>query len=206
MEDNPYTKLSKEFEGVNDKEKESYEWYREQAAEVSKKDIDQKDIINERKHIPKISRPNLQGKLFMFYYLPQNRNKMKYYDIYPVVFPIKILDDGFLGLNLHYLPVDLRANLMDSLYMLTNSPNMESDNTRLIKMTYEKLQSQRRFTAFYPCIKKYLHKRIRSKVAYIPPNEWELALFLPTQQFRKRSEATVWLDSRKEVRRRLSRR
>jgi hypothetical protein len=119
---------------------------------------------------------------------------------------MKIIDDGFLGLNLHYLPLDLRANLMDSLYILINSSNMESDNTRLIKLNYEKIESQRRFVVAYPCIKKYLHRRIRSRVAYIPPNEWELALFLPTQQFRKRSEATVWLDSRKQIRKKLSRR
>jgi hypothetical protein len=142
----------------------------------------------------------------MFHYLPKNRTKLKYYDSFPLVFPIKIIDDGFLGLNLHYLPLDLRANFMDSLYILLNSSNMESDNTRLIKLSYEKLESQRRFVGAYPCIKKYFHRRIRSRVAYIPPSEWELALFLPTQSFLKRSEATVWLDSRKQIRKKLSRR
>jgi hypothetical protein len=204
--DNIYEDLVKRYKGSADKEEESYKWYREQASNVNKKEIDQADIISERDHIPKISRPNLIGRLFMFHYLPKNRTKLKYYDSFPLVFPIKIIDDGFLGLNLHYLPLDLRANFMDSLYILLNSSNMESDNTRLIKLSYEKLESQRRFVGAYPCIKKYFHRRIRSRVAYIPPSEWELALFLPTQSFLKRSEATVWLDSRKQIRKKLSRR
>lgn len=203
--DSIYKDLIKQYETSADKEQESYTWYREQASIVNKRDIDQSDIVNEREHIPKVNRINLIGRLFMFHYLPKTRNKLKYYDLFPIVFPIKILNDGFLGLNLHYLPLDMRADFMDSLYMLINSSNMESDNTRLIKLNYEKLVSQRKFIGVYPSIRKYIHRRIRSRIAYIPPNEWELALFLPTQQFRKRSEATVWLDSRKQIRKKLSR-
>jgi hypothetical protein len=41
----------------------------------------------------------------------------------------------------------------------------------------------------------YLHKNIRSKIAFIPPKEWELALFLPLQRFQKKSENVVWKES-----------
>jgi hypothetical protein len=42
----------------------------------------------------------------------------------------------------------------------------------------------------------YLHKNIRSKIAFIPPKEWELALFLPLQRFQKKSENVIWKESK----------
>jgi hypothetical protein len=73
---------------------------------------------------------------------------------------------------------------------------MEKDTTRLAKMTYSILESRRNLRFFQPCIHMYLHKNIRSKIAFIPPKEWELALFLPLQRFQKKSENVIWKESK----------
>jgi hypothetical protein len=53
---------------------------------------------------------------------PSSRRQLPYWDRLPLIFPIEIYPDGFLGINLHYLPPMYRAKLMDALYgILTGS-------------------------------------------------------------------------------------
>lgn len=198
-----YTKILEEA-NAEEEEKKAYSWFRERALEVQKKEVDQNVILSERDKIyGGIRTTRLLGRLFMFNYFPQTRNKMKYYDLYPVIFPMTIHDGGFTGINLHYLDPVYRARLMDSLYLLRNKTDMTDPNTRLTKLNYDRLETRREFKLAYPCIKRYITKRIRGPMAIIPPEEWELALFLPTHFFRKKSETTVWRDSKKIIREKL---
>jgi hypothetical protein len=64
---------------------------------------------------------NSIGKMYSFVYDPKTKEQLPYYDIYPLVFPIEYYNDGFLGINLHYLPPVLRARLMDALYETINN-------------------------------------------------------------------------------------
>lgn len=198
--DDVYTQLVKENKNKELTAKESRYWYREKALEVKKKDITPVEVIDGRERSSKINNKRFLGRLFMYYYMPKTRMAMEYYDNFPVVFPMSLTKTGFVGLNLHYLPPNMRAILMDNLYVLSNSNNYENENTRLIKLTYEKLISNKRFRFFHPCVKQYNHRYIRSKIAFIPPNEWELALFLPTQKFVKKSESSVWMKSNRIIR------
>jgi hypothetical protein len=49
---------------------------------------------------------------------------------------------------------------------------------------------------FKPCYKRYLTANVKSRFARVPAPEWEIATFLPTQDFQKSSKGTVWKDSR----------
>ena len=115
-----------------------------------------------------------------------------------------MLKDGFLGLNLHYLPIPYRAILMDSLYTLINSKDMKEDTTRLIRLSYSVIESKKQMYLAYPCIHRYLNKYVRSQIAFIPPKEWELALFLPMQRFQKKAETVVWKESIQTATQRIS--
>jgi hypothetical protein len=52
---------------------------------------------------------------------------------------------------------------------------------------------------FEPCVKKYLYSHVRSKFMYIYPSEWDIALMLPTEQFRKANKQRVWNESKKQI-------
>src|SRR5690348_3007714 len=55
------------------------------------------------------------GAMYLFRYNPKTKETLPYYDTFPLVIPVKLLPDGFHGLNLHYLPPMLRAKLMMAL-------------------------------------------------------------------------------------------
>jgi len=187
--------LNKSKDETFEREEESRKWFRQKATEVSKNKTVPTNIILEKEHVPSIKNIKQVGSLFLYNYAPKHKKTLDYYDAFPMVFPFKMVTQGFYGLNLHYLPAAYRAIFMDNMYSLLNSKDMKQNTTRLAKMTYSVLESRRNLRFFQPCIHMYLHKNIRSKIAFIPPKEWELALFLPLQRFQKKSENVVWKES-----------
>ena len=55
------------------------------------------------------------GRLNMFVYGPKHSKTLPYYDTFPLVLPLEAYPDGFLGINMHYLPIGLRMALLDKL-------------------------------------------------------------------------------------------
>jgi hypothetical protein len=137
------------------------------------------------------------GRMILYNYDPKTKEKLKYYDIYPLVFPIKLDSKGFLGINLHYLPLSLRAQLMDALYSLINTKTIK-ENTR-VRLSYDILNGASKFSAFRPCVKRYLYPHVRSQFLMVSPLEWDAVLMLPLQQFVKADIQTVWADSRRMI-------
>ena len=88
---------------------------------------------------------------------------------------------------------------MDALYDLVNNEKYD-DDTRLRKLTYQRLNSAARFRFYRPCIKKYLNSQVRSRFFEVHPTEWDIALFLRTERFEKKAKRSVWAESRKMVR------
>ena len=68
-----------------------------------------------------------------------------------------------------------------------------------MKISYSILQSAAKYRYFKPTIKKYLRNHVRSPFLEIQVNEWDIALFLPTESFRKADMNEVWADSRKKI-------
>lgn len=169
---------------------EAKDWYRKQARKVKADPADiMRDSKGRLKNTPKI------GEMFFFYYDPKHKKTLPYYDRFPLIFPIKRYKDGFLGINLHYLPYKERALLMDALYSVANNKKFD-ENTKL-KISYDILKSATKFKYFKPCIKRYLSKHLRSRVLKVFSSEWDIALFLPVHQFEKANARAVWKDSRK---------
>jgi hypothetical protein len=133
------------------------------------------------------------GGLYHFFYDPLTKAELPYYDIFPLVIPLKRDADGFLGLNLHYLPPRYRAVFMDKLmnFAVTN----ENNEPKRLRVTYEILAAAKNFKEFKPCLKRYLNSQIQSKIMTIQPQEWETALFLPTAVFMGAPVSKVYSDS-----------
>tara|TARA_R100000808_G_scaffold25095_1_gene61841 strand:- start:6003 stop:6458 length:456 start_codon:yes stop_codon:yes gene_type:complete len=138
------------------------------------------------------------GKMYLFQYDPKHKRTLPYYDTYPLTIPIERYNDGFLGLNLHYLPPKLRLTLLEQLLKLVNTKNM-SERTKIVA-TYNLLSSSAKYKFMKPTIKRYLNNHIRSPYIQIKPEDWKIAIFLPYEGFKKASKNNVWKDSTRMVR------
>jgi hypothetical protein len=130
------------------------------------------------------------GMMYLFAYDPKTKKTLPYYDTFPLIFPFEKTEDGFLGINMHYLPYALRAKLMDALYTLLSDKNYD-DNTRL-RLSYRLLKGLSQHRLVKPCIKHYLNSHVKSRFLHIPANQWEVALFLPLERFEKANRQTVF--------------
>ena len=137
------------------------------------------------------------GYMYAFKYDPKTKNDLPYYDTFPLIFPGRMDSDGFLGINFHYLPPVLRAKLMNALY--STLTNKKYDDTTKVKISYSILQSASKYRYFKPMLKKYLRSHVRSQFLEIQVNEWDMAIFLPTESFRKADTGRVWEESRKQL-------
>ena len=162
--------------------KEAQAWYREQALNINK--VDRNKIMNTAapfKLFEDISGRSI-GKMYMFFYDAKHKDTLPFFDKFPLVFIINFYNDGFLGLNLHYLPPGARARLMDALYDTAN--NSKFNSTTKLMISYDILKTAAtKFQGFENCVKRYLFGHIRSKFQYVNPADWDKALLLPLQKW-----------------------
>jgi hypothetical protein len=137
------------------------------------------------------------GRMYFYYYDPKTKDKLPYYDRFPLVIPIETYNDGFLGLNLHYLPPNLRLVLLDKLYDLLNNDSF--DETTRFKMSYSLLSGATRYKEFKPCLKRYLFSHLRSNFIEVPADQWEIAVFLPVEQFVGATSTKVQKESKAKI-------
>jgi len=120
------------------------------------------------------------GRMYFFHYDPKYKDKLPVWDKFPLVLPMEMYSDGFLGLNLHFIDPYTRLLLLDRLQDFIN--NDKYDDTTRFRLSYDLLSKSRRFNMIEPCVKRYLYSHIRSSLIYIEPSQWETAIFLPTEK------------------------
>ena len=131
------------------------------------------------------------GLLNMFVYDPKLKDKLPYYDTFPLVLPIEEYNNGFLGINLHYLSVPMRIRLLDRLTETAN--NKKFDESTSLNANYSKLKN---IDLIKPCLKRYLAGHVRSKFRKVTADEFIVATLLPVQRFKKQSDNFVFGQSR----------
>ena len=52
------------------------------------------------------------GEMYFYLYDPKLKETLPYYDMFPLVLPFRRLDEGFVGVNLHYLPYAVRFKVL----------------------------------------------------------------------------------------------
>lgn len=174
--------------------KAAREWYRNAASNLSRS-ISGKSLLNSSP--TQIVSDMEYGLMYSFVYNPKTKNELPYYDTFPLIFPVSFERDGFLGINFHYLPHVLRAKLMDALY--TTVSNKKYDDSTRVKISYTILNNASKYKFFRPTLKRYLRDHIRSRFLEIASSDWDTALFLPTESFRKADTQKVWSESRKQI-------
>lgn len=174
------------------KVEEARQWYREKANEIDR--LDSNFVI--RKATDLQTSLKRLGHFYLFKYDPKAKETLPYYDRFPVILLLNKDNVGFTGLNLHYLPFQFRAALMDQLYDFQTG----KDEMARIRMTYTILNNTKRLRFFRPCLKQYLNSHMRSKLVHIDVSEWDTSLFLPLQSFAKKKEQYVHRDSVRMIR------
>ena len=93
-----------------------------------------KNLMNDRNRIKGNS---TIGKMYFYFYDPKTKDKLPYYDRFPLVIPIEEYKDGFLGLNLHYIHPKQRLILLDKLS--ETSTNDKFDSKTKLRVNYRYL-------------------------------------------------------------------
>jgi len=166
----------------------STEWFRDKIKEFGKPTA--MNLIRDGKQA---SRPFF-GNLNMFFYDPKFKKTLPYYDRFPLVLPIERYSDGFLGINLHYLPIPLRIRLLDEL--MDYSTDTKFDNKTKINTNYQQLKNVK---LLKPTLKRYLAGKVKSRFRRVDADEFTVATLLPVQRFTKASDNKVWTDSRSMI-------
>lgn len=184
-----YYRAQLEAEGIDAATDASREWFLSKIEEM-RTDVDRSAI---RQQLP-IAANELQGHMLLFNYRPANRVQLPYYDSFPLVILLDIQKDHFLGLNMHYLPIDLRQRLFYGVVHRRNTKTL-NERTRLL-IDYNYLKGRTNLRAFRACTRRYRYDNIIGKTSFVRSYEWEVALHLPLAVWRKAGESRVHKDSR----------
>ena len=182
------TSLAKE--GLTPRTNASRAWLR---AKVKDLKPTSSGLMTDRQRLKNTS---MIGKMYFYFYDPKTKDSMPYYDQFPLVIPIERYNDGFLGLNLHYIHPKHRMILLDKLSD-TMSNDTYDEKTKL-KINYRYLAAASRIFEANPCIKRYLFTQIQSRFLEITADEWDIAAMLPLESFVGATTSKVYADSRKK--------
>lgn len=190
------TQIAKEKTALDQQflSRESVAWLQKRMADLKSPKKLAKEIVADKTRNGMF----IVGGLYHFFYDPMTKIKLDYYDSFPLVIPLNKSIDGFLGLNLHYLPPLYRATFLDKLMPVADL-NAKNEPERL-RITYDILKVTKTLKEFKPCLKKYLNSQIRSRIIPIQPNEWDVALFLPTAMFNRTTDSKVYKESLSQIR------
>lgn len=144
----------------------------------------------------RLKNKSMIGRMYFYFYDPKTKETMPYYDRFPLVIPIQRYNDGFLGLNLHYIHPKHRMILLDKLS--DTMSNDTYDETTKLKINYRYLASASKIFEATPCIKRYLFTQIESRFLEITADEWDIAAMLPVETFVGATTSKVYADSRKK--------
>ena len=148
------------------------------------------------------TRPENEGKVFLFKYGKKIFDKINE-AMHPQFADEKAVNpfDFWDGANfkLKIRQVEGYRNYDKSEFDSVSAISNDDDEIKRIRVTYPILDASSRFKEFRPCIKKYLYSNIRSRILAVEPQEWDVALYLPIQQFKKEQAKTVWQESVQEI-------
>lgn len=193
-----FTTLNKELTsaGITRRTKESREWFTNRVRGIKRINevqfLKDPNLIHKSKFFP--------GFMYHFTYDPAGKETLPFYDKFPLILAVGPAPGGFYGINLHYLDPLKRALFLDKLMGIATKT--EFDEKTRFKLNYSLLSAVRKYRDFAPCFKHYLTSQISSKLMLVPSQEWEIAIFLPTEKFEGAQKKAVWLDSKKKILRR----
>ena len=146
--------------GINPRTKESRAWFRKKVQNMR---VGRRALMREDPIITK--NKTVIGGMYMFFYDAKHRKTLPYWDSFPLVIAVGPAENGFYGMNLHYLPIALRAKFLDELMGVTTDKKY-NENTRF-DVTYSFLNRAASMKYFKPCFKHYLTSQVEGSFAHL---------------------------------------
>lgn len=169
--------------------KNSYDWFRKHVLMLG--DVRPQRMVNQATFT------NLMpGFMYLYKYDPKLKEKLPYWDRFPLIIPFNKDDEGFIGLNIHYLHPRTRLILLAKLHQFER---VQGNYEKKLILKWEFIKSVSRYPEVQPCVKRYLWEHVRSKFLKVPDDDWVVVSQIPTQQFIGAKETKVWLDSRRKI-------
>lgn len=178
--------------GINPRTTQSLNWFKKRLKTFN---ISRNKLLKDEELL-RVDKP-LPGRMYMYFYDPKYKETLPYYDRFPLIILVDKVEGGFTGLNLHYLPPNLRAKFFDKLTEFTN--NKKYNETTRFRLKYSFLKGASKLKEFQPCFKRYLTSKVQTRITQVPATEWEVALFMPTEKFVGKGKSSVWKESRKSI-------
>jgi hypothetical protein len=136
------------------------------------------------------------GNLYTYLYNPKTKDKLPYYDIVPLVIPVQYTENGFYGLNFHYLSLQERNKLLNIILPFSE----KNTDVKKISISYAQLTSLAS-GVWSPCCKRYLWSHIRTKIVFIPPKDWYEIIKMPVISFQKATANEVYKNTKRMMKR-----
>ena len=187
----------------------SMRWYRQKVQELLPRPQVRQMIREGYKEGKVTVRPNF-GTMNLFYYRPKTPQRLKYFDIFPLVIPIgRRLNNGFVGLNFHYLSIPQRWALLERLQMFQTPSELDAFDSEegandVIALFWSQIKMKR---GVKPIVRRYLTEYMMSRFLKIEISEMLIAASLPVERFyegtwskRKRVQPQeVFRDTRRRI-------
>ena len=189
----------------------SIKWYRQKVQDLLPQPFARQMIREGFKEGKVTRRPNF-GMMNLFYYRPKEPEKLQYYDIFPLVIPMgRRLNDGFIGINFHYLSVPQRWLLLERISMFQTPSELDAFDSEesggdVMALFWPKIKRKR---GVKPIVRRYLNKYVKSYYLKIELSEMLIALTLPVERFytgkwggkKRQRSMPVFRDTFKEMKR-----
>ena len=168
-----FDRLAREA-GVSRNTKASVEWFRRYIRKIG-------NIRSHEKVTEGLKTKNkvTPGEMVTYVYDAKYKDKLPYWDKFPLIVVLEFTKDGWYGLNLHYLPPTVRAKVLAEL-------SVTRKNLMQIRSALEK------DARLKVCLKRYLAKQAVTEMSIIPKSEWEIAIQLPFENFIGATAKKVW--------------
>ena len=168
-------------------------WFDQQARLIAAQRIQPMSLI--RSDSARNKSRIVPGELYLFQYDAKHHDTLPYWDMFPLVFPFSKTPDGFIGLNMHYLPYMYRIKLLDRLMQFKTSKNL-TETTKL-RYSWGTIAGVSKFKWAEPCVHRYLSSQVQSPYKKIDSGDWATALMLPVERFVGAQKLKVWNESLK---------
>lgn len=134
------------------------------------------------------------GKLYFFEYVAKYSgigNEIPYsqqldvFDRYPLALPFSVAPNGFYAINLHYLPINIRAWLLDQLLRTANT------STNKLRVNWQLLNSFSRARVSEYATHRYLLNHITSPFRLVKIEDYANAIMLPIAGWYGKNRALI---------------
>ena len=138
----------------------------------------------------------IPGNMYMFFYDAKLKDKLPYWDRFPLILAFRKVENGFYGINLHYLPYMVRFKILGAMHNYVTSEKID-DNSK-VRINWQIVESASKLAPAKACVKHYLYDHVESRFLKVSYPDWITASQLPVEKFVGASKETVWRETRKK--------